>query len=225
MTKFTLSLPHYRLRVELARKRRAVADPFFLTLSELKNIRSGNKFSRFARHFLERVNIKTILGGNITLMVLASSLIVPQNTTSISEAESIVLPATVSLTTQVNIHYPVENVRLNQGFSYFHPGVDLGGNKGDVIKPIENGTVESTDYSRFGYGNAVVIAHKDGIKSRYAHLSRIDVRPGDEVTTDTQVGLMGSTGRSTGNHLHLEIREADGKPLNPIAVLGPISNK
>lgn len=194
--------------------------PLFSDLAEIGNIRSGNKLSRAARHILEHANIKAILGGNITLMVLTTGLLLPNSVLRDEPAETVVLPAnSTQVTTEVKIRYPVQNVKINQGYSYFHWGIDLGASAGSSIFPIEKGVVESREFSRFGYGNSLVIDHKDGLKSRYAHLSRVDAREGDEVGTDTVIGKVGSTGHSTGPHLHLEIYK-ESRPVNPAILLG-----
>jgi len=96
--------------------------------------------------------------------------------------------------------------------------VDFDGVTGDPIHPIMDGRVEAINYSKYAYGNAVLIDHGDNITSLYAHLSKILIKPNQEVTTDTIIGEMGSTGRSSGDHLHLEIRDS-GKPFNPLTAL------
>ena len=69
-----------------------------------------------------------------------------------------------------------------------------------------------------GYGKLVEIAHGKGLTTRYAHLSRLDVKKGDRVKPGEQIGGMGSTGRSTGSHLHYEVR-LDGRAVNPMPFL------
>jgi murein DD-endopeptidase MepM/ murein hydrolase activator NlpD len=81
------------------------------------------------------------------------------------------------------------------------------------------GIVTKTEYNWFGYGNMIVVSHGPDFESLYAHLSKIDVKVGEQVTTDSIIGLSGSTGHSTGPHLHLEIHQ-DGKAIDPAPVLG-----
>jgi murein DD-endopeptidase MepM/ murein hydrolase activator NlpD len=69
-----------------------------------------------------------------------------------------------------------------------------------------------------GYGNMVEVIHSGGLQTRYAHLSRILVSQGEPLLRGSVIGLMGSTGHSTGSHLHFEVR-LDGRPLNPFSVL------
>jgi len=95
-----------------------------------------------------------------------------------------------------------------------HSGIDLAADEGTPIYPIKSGVVLFTRSSDDGYGKYVVINHGGGQASLYGHCSEILVAAGDEVTTDTMIAKVGSTGRSTGDHCHLEII-IDGKPVNP----------
>ena len=103
------------------------------------------------------------------------------------------------------------------GFAEFHSGLDVGAPLGTPVFAAAKGVVIFSGVDG-GYGNVIIVAH-DGSKvtSRYAHLSRLDVGVGSVVTTRTQLGLVGSTGRSTGPHLHFEVR-VDDKAVNPLAV-------
>jgi murein DD-endopeptidase MepM/ murein hydrolase activator NlpD len=96
-----------------------------------------------------------------------------------------------------------------------HMGIDLAGPMGTPIYATADGVVVRAGWNSGGYGNLVEIDHGRGIITRYGHMSAILVHAGDKVTRGTQVGRMGSTGRSTGNHLHYEVR-IDGRPVNPI---------
>ncbi|MBV7257866.1 M23 family metallopeptidase [Pacificimonas sp. WHA3] len=94
-----------------------------------------------------------------------------------------------------------------------HMGQDFGGRHGEPILAAAPGRVARATRLR-GYGNIVVLDHGRGIRTRYAHLSRIDVKPGQRVARGARIGGMGSTGRSTGTHLHFEVR-IDGKAVDP----------
>jgi len=96
-----------------------------------------------------------------------------------------------------------------------HPGIDLSGSYGTPIYATAEGTVLRAGWNSGGYGNLVEIDHGRGITTRYGHMSAILVSAGQHVVRGQQVGRMGSTGRSTGNHLHYEVR-IDGRPVNPI---------
>ena len=120
--------------------------------------------------------------------------------------------------TETGVQYPVEKVSITQGYKFYHPGIDLDGITGDEIKPIISGVVYGVFYSRVGYGNHVLINHGNNVYSLYAHLSKIKVNTGDEVTKDSIIGEMGATGRAFGDHLHLEIYE-NGKRIDPLSIL------
>jgi murein DD-endopeptidase MepM/ murein hydrolase activator NlpD len=106
------------------------------------------------------------------------------------------------------------------GRSYeFHPGLDIDGEKGDVVMSPANGKVLRAGWTG-GYGNLLEIDHGNGITTRYGHLSKIDVQVGDTVTRGESVALVGSTGRSTGPHLHFEVR-VNNTAVNPRRFLPP----
>ncbi len=94
-----------------------------------------------------------------------------------------------------------------------HTGLDFRGDSGDSVRATAAGTVTNAGWSG-GYGRMVEIDHGNGLSTRYGHLSQIDVSVGDEVRIGQVVGRMGSTGRSTGPHLHYETR-VDGEAVDP----------
>ena len=96
-----------------------------------------------------------------------------------------------------------------------HPGIDLAAPYGTPVYATADGTVLRAGWNNGGYGNLVEIDHGRGIVTRYGHMSKIVVAEGQRVTRGQQVGFVGSTGRSTGNHLHYEVR-IDNSPVNPI---------
>ena len=99
------------------------------------------------------------------------------------------------------------------GMPAFHAGLDFPGSYGQPILAAASGRVSFVG-GRHGDGTGVEIDHGRGIMTRYAHLAGISVRPGQEVARGVTVGRMGSTGRSTGTHLHFEVR-VNGAPINP----------
>ena len=102
-----------------------------------------------------------------------------------------------------------------QGRAARHQGIDLAAPVGTPIYATADGTVSEAGYNSGGYGNLIKLDHGRGIETRYGHLSRILVSPGQRVTRGQQIGRMGSTGRSTGSHLHYEVR-IDSRAVNPI---------
>lgn len=99
------------------------------------------------------------------------------------------------------------------GFSAMHAGVDMAGAMGEPIYAAASGVVVTAGRSG-GYGNLVELAHGRGLATRYGHLSAILVHPGERVKQGEVIARMGSTGRSTGTHLHFEVR-IDGQAVNP----------
>ncbi|MBI2017797.1 M23 family metallopeptidase [Candidatus Daviesbacteria bacterium] len=108
---------------------------------------------------------------------------------------------------------------ITQYYAWYHPGVDIANRAAPGIAASDGGTVVVAGWpDGYGYGNRVVIDHGNGYRSLYAHLSNIYVSVGEKVSRGQLVGQMGSTGRSTGTHLHLEIHYK-GIPVNPLAIL------
>ncbi len=99
----------------------------------------------------------------------------------------------------------------------FHTGSDFRGEEGAPVRATGAGRVTSAEYTG-GYGNMVEVDHGGGLATRYGHLSVFAVAPGDRVEAGQVVGRVGSTGRSTGNHVHYETR-INGEPVNPTRFL------
>ena len=103
------------------------------------------------------------------------------------------------------------------GSARMHAGVDIRGPVGTPIYATADGYVGRAQRAG-GYGNLVELEHGKGLQTRYGHLSKILVNSGDRVRRGQLIGLMGSTGRSTGSHLHYEVR-MDGGAVNPVPFL------
>ncbi len=120
---------------------------------------------------------------------------------------------------------PGTHIWLTSSFGYrydpfnkarrMHSGIDLAGRKGIKIYASGDGIVKIAELSRHGYGNEIAINHGFGYESIYAHLNKILVSKGDTITRGQLIGELGSTGRSTGPHLHYEIR-FHNKAVNPM---------
>lgn len=124
--------------------------------------------------------------------------------------------------------YPIKaSWRLSSRFGYridpikntpsSHTGIDLACPEGTKIYSAMSGTVAYTGFSSV-YGNYVIVKHHDGYQTLYAHMSKIIAKKGEKVTQDTVIGLVGSTGYSTGNHLHFSVYK-NGKLVDPLTVL------
>lgn len=110
-------------------------------------------------------------------------------------------------------HFGVRHNPFGGGGFEGHKGVDLRGEIGEPIRSTAGGTVEFAG-RKGGYGNCVVIRHKNDFKTLYGHLSEIGVKEGQKVKSGEIIGKLGSTGRSTGPHVHYEIIRGDEK-INP----------
>jgi murein DD-endopeptidase MepM/ murein hydrolase activator NlpD len=99
----------------------------------------------------------------------------------------------------------------------FHPGIDFKGKRGDEVKCTASGKVVFAGWAG-GYGNCIRIQHINDIQTVYGHLSKIKVKVGEQVNLGDEIGLVGSTGHSTGAHLHYEVRR-HGKAVNPVNFL------
>ncbi len=99
-----------------------------------------------------------------------------------------------------------------------HAGLGLAAHTGTPIAAAQAGTVTFAG-TRGGYGNLVTVTAPDGTETRYAHASRLDVRAGEGVTAGQVLGAVGSTGMSTGPHLHFEVRRG-GEAIDPAPLVG-----
>ena len=121
----------------------------------------------------------------------------------------------------VGYQWPTKGV-FTSGYGWrwgrMHKGIDIANNTGTPVVAARDGIVSFSGWSG-AYGYLVEIAHSDGESTRYAHNSRLLVKKGQVIPRGARISLMGSTGRSTGPHLHFEIRRAGGAALNPLVKL------
>lgn len=108
--------------------------------------------------------------------------------------------------------------QMSQRFWSRHPGIDLAAPAGTPVKAADAGYVVAAGWSPYGYGFHVVIDHGNQMQTLYAHLSKFNVKVGDSVTRGQVIGNVGSTGNSTGPHLHFEVR-VRGVHRNPLTLL------
>ncbi len=114
-------------------------------------------------------------------------------------------------------YWPASGV-LTQGYWYGHRAIDIGAPLGSAISASDGGFVSFAGWTDIGYGYLVVLDHQNRYQTYYAHLNDIFVHEGDVVNRGQVIGAMGSTGNSTGPHLHFEIR-LDHYPTNPLIFL------
>lgn len=124
--------------------------------------------------------------------------------------------------------YPVENAKMTSSYgrrrnpfnrfnSHFHAGIDLAGSVGTPAIAAADGVVDFAGRNG-GYGNTVILEHKNGIKTIYAHLSRIKVKIGEKIRMGDVIGAVGRTGIATAAHLHFAVLK-NGKFINPVIIL------
>ena len=149
---------------------------------------------------------------------------------------SIAIPPTTPITADgTQLTWPAHGVSIAQpfgpspyafeppygGYPHFHTGIDLAGPFGTPIVAAADGVVAAADVSTVGYGNHIIIAHAGGLLTLYGHLEAMMVKPGDVVKAGQLIGLLGSTGNSTGPHCHFEVR-VNGSPVDPRPFLPPL---
>lgn len=176
--------------------------------------------------------------GLIAVAVLAMAA-APLNSDPVIQIEPGAFPAAIPVIAEVEAPGPVfrqiafvEPVRgfsINSRFGMrrlggepqarVHKGVDIAAPTGTSVFAATEGRVMRTGYQPEGYGRFVELEHPNGMTTLYAHLSRIDVAGGQNVTASERIGLVGSTGFSTGPHLHFEVRR-NGVQINPTKVTG-----
>lgn len=179
----------------------------------------SNPISKIFRRVLELKRTRQAVGVNLATALIILSLVqtpaiangMIQNNTEDSQLKA----ATPVITTQTTFREPVPGY-ISQSYSWHHPGIDIAGNDNSLIYPVAPGRVVEIENGRFGYGLNILVDHGDGIVSRYAHMQEVDVALNQEVTKDTVIGHVGSTGWSTGPHLHLEIYQ-NGRTTNPVS--------
>ncbi|HVL42087.1 MAG TPA: M23 family metallopeptidase [Brevundimonas sp.] len=188
-----------------------------------------------ARSFLIHSGQAAVLAGVAVLAMAAAPLSVPDpvppvEAFAVPEAPPLtaVAEAAGPVTRLIAFNEPVRGYAINSPFGprrmpgqalRNHEGVDIAAPQGTGVFVAAEGSVTRTGYDAAGYGRFVEIRHPNGMSTLYGHLSRLDVASGDHVDGGQRIGLVGSTGRSTGPHLHFEVRRGD-RQVNPVKVMG-----
>lgn len=168
------------------------------------------------------------------VMAMAAAPVASPNE-AVAGGESPVAPPVTAVATppgpvmrEITFARPVRGFAVNSGFgprrlggagARRHEGVDIAAPIGTAVYATAEGRVLRTGYDAGGYGRFVEVRHPNGMTSLYGHLSRVDVASGEALAPGERLGLVGNTGRSTGPHLHFEIRRGE-RPVNPERVLG-----
>lgn len=186
----------------------------------------SNYLSYKIRKFIEKIDIRKVLGLQFTLLTVIAGIIIPQINIISSKAYASYLiettPITQNTKTEVTFNWPLDNFQISQSYHFYHPALDLTTSYDNPVLAIGGGTVETTEVLIWGYGRNIIVRHDNGYSSLYAHLSKILVNPGDRVTQGQTIGTVGSSGWSTGSHLHIEIRGPEGS-VNPLEVFPTIT--
>lgn len=188
-----------------------------------------------ARSFLIHSGQAASLAGVAVLAMAAAPLTAapapaPIEALAVPEAPSMTAVAEPAgpVTRLIAFEAPVRNYEINSPFGLRrlpgeaarnHAGIDIAAPQGTGVYVSAEGSVLRTGYEPAGYGRFVEIRHPNGMTTLYGHLSRLDVASGDVVEAGARIGLVGSTGRSTGPHLHFEVRRGD-RLVNPVKVMG-----
>jgi len=197
-------------------------------------VASGDTIGSIARKY--NVSENTILEYNRladgSLVAVGQTLIVPGGappappkpvvtSTAVAtggQASSASAPPSATATTGVRFMWPTPSHRINQYFRYGHTGVDIDGDYSSPIYAAASGVVTTVSYLRYGYGYHIIIRHSDGTQTLYGHASKIFVSAGQSVSQGQTIAIVGSTGRSTGTHLHFEII-VGGRKINPLGYI------
>lgn len=168
---------------------------------------------------IEVGDVLIVPGGVIEQAPAANAPAVPQQYNLIDRIFRGPIPPSAKAPPGKRLLWPTPNHKINQYYrGFLHTGLDIEGDYSSPIYAAADGTVETVIYQRFGYGYHVIINHGGGRKTVYAHASKIFVKPGQRVSRGQTIAIVGSTGRSTGTHLHFEVI-INGRKTNPFASL------
>ena len=183
----------------------------------------GQPISKFFRKAFEDKKVKRFIGAGLTLLLVFSGIMENMLVTKAQAFDATLIASPLTdVMTEKTLEKPIDGA-LAQGFHGFHRGIDLLAPVGTEIKPVAKGKVMEISYGRIGWGNTVVVEHKKGLKSRYAHMKDFNVKEGNQVEKNTVLGWVGMTGWTTGPHLHLEIYQ-NGWAIDPAQILPAFSS-
>lgn len=158
-----------------------------------------------------------LVAGNLTV---GQTIVVPGGRPPAAPARAVTRTTTVSpiagpTASTTRLLWPTAAKHLTQYYTWRHGGVDIAGPSGTAIYAAEEGIVEVAGWNSGGYGYYIIIDHGGGLKTLYGHSSKLLVAVGDRVERGQHIANVGSTGRSTGPHLHFEVR-VRGVRTNPL---------
>lgn len=184
-------------------------------VNELKNKNSNNKDSlsiveKYETELKEFSTVEKCVADLYVKKVVVQS--------SYAVAATGINTSTKKVSLGISLIRPVSGIvtsRFGSRWGSTHKGIDIGAPKGTPVKAVAGGTVTVSSYGyNGGYGNYVIISHGNGVQTVYGHCNTLNVTVGQTVSQGETIATVGNTGRSTGNHLHLEIR-VNGVAQNP----------
>lgn len=143
--------------------------------------------------------------------------IMPDEAVSVPRFANVLTPDAGSVSGTGSFAWPTFG-SISQSFRWYHKGTDIANASGTPVLAADSGTIVVAGWTNVGYGNHIIIDHGNGYQTLYAHLSSISVVSGQRVSRGNVIGAIGSTGRSTGPHLHFEIRTGSGN-VDPLGYL------
>lgn len=182
---------------------------------------------RLSGKFILALAIAFIITGNLAsflkkkepeIKVNGQQILVADKAEGKKPEEAQISAAVITRRSPFEFSKPVKAGYLSQGYRFYHQAYDIATDLGAEITPLGSGIVEFAGIVPDGKGMIVIVDHGDGLKSLYAHMGRIKVKPGDMVNPSNEIGNVGLTGRTTGPHVHLEIYD-NGALVNPGNVL------
>ncbi|MFZ5363913.1 MAG: peptidoglycan DD-metalloendopeptidase family protein [Patescibacteria group bacterium] len=193
----------------------------------LHKVKSGDTVDKIAKYY--NASAEKILESNAlpdsSDIKIGEYILVPDGkvpaptpaprTSNVASRNIVNIPSRTSVPTSGKMLWPNGCSRISQYFGWRHTGVDIACPAGTPILAADDGVVTRVQYIKTGYGHNVMIDHGGGVVTLYAHMTTINVKNGDTVKRGQEIGLEGSTGRSTGPHLHFEVR-INGKIYNPL---------
>lgn len=181
----------------------------------------SHPFSTLVRRVIEQTKYKKVLAANAALLGVVLNVVTsPSHAFDYAATDRLEVAETeVNVKTENTFAMPVtEPIGVSQGYYAFHAGVDIRAPKGSPVVAAADGVVVEVEYGLVGYGHYVRVAHQGTISTLYAHLDEVRAEVGQKVQRGQEIGTVGTTGWSTGPHLHVEVYEGN-RTINPGTIL------
>ena len=186
----------------------------------------GSLYAQVGTWFYDNYNNSVFTDTKDNILSFVDKTKTTENKDIISKSDNSTENSDIINKIKTNMKKPLEKGTITSAFgnrqensnTKFHNGIDISAEKGSVISAMLDGTVIISEKDD-SYGNYIVLEHSDNVKTLYAHCSELCVKQGEKVTSGQKIALVGLSGNSDGNHLHLEII-IDGENINPQEILG-----